>query len=108
VADEPSNSELAWRLEAIQRSVGELVGRPEYTARQEAAERRFSDLAADVAALERRHDDDIAKIHRRIDDHERDHKDSHHSWRNAIYVGIVPALVAAAAILAQLWMGAHK
>lgn len=105
MADEPSNAELSWRLEAIQRSIAELVSRAEYAARLEAAEHRFADLGADVVRLDRRHDEDIDKVHRRLNDHEKSHTDSSLSWRQIVYTAVPAAAVALLAILAQLWVG---
>lgn len=103
--DEPSNAELQWRLEAIQRAIGELVSRAEYGARLEAAEHRFAEIAADVARLDRRHDEDMVRVHARIDGHEKSHAESGLSWRAILGTAVPAAVVALLAILAQLWVG---
>lgn len=102
---EPSNSELQWRLEAIQRSIAELVSRAEYAARLEAAEHRFADIAADVTRLDRRHDDDMTRVYAVIDGHKKDHAESGLSWRSILGTAVPAAAVALLAILAQLWVG---
>lgn len=99
MADEPSNAELAWRLEAIQR---ELVSRSEYAARLEGAEHRFTDLAADVDRLDRKHDDDITRVHQRLDGHEQAHAASHLSWRQIVWPMLGAGVASAAAIVVQL------
>lgn len=103
--DEPSNSELQWRLEAIQRSIAELVSRAEYAARLEAAEHRFADIAADVTHLDRKHDEDMTRVYGVIDAHKRDHSESGLSWRAILGTAVPAAVVALLAILAQLWVG---
>jgi hypothetical protein len=99
VADEPSNAELAWRLEAIQR---ELVSRSEYAARLEAAEHRFADLGGDVSRLDRRHDEDMVRVHQRLDDHEKAHAANGMSWRQIIWPMLGAFVASAAAIAVQL------
>lgn len=94
MADEPSNAELAWRLEAIQRVLGELVSRAEYAARLETAEHRFAELAADVA-----------EVRRAQEEHAREHREARHGLRTIVYTGVIPSLVAAASILVSLWLG---
>lgn len=108
MADEPSTGELAWRLAEVQRLLGELVGRAEYQARLEAAERRFADLAADVERLDRRHEDDVTRLHHRVDDHEKAEAASRMSWRSVLYTAVPATVVALGAILVQLWLsGRH-
>ncbi|ERR1700742_2786952 len=91
MAEQPSNTDLAWRLEQIQRNLTELVGRPEYTARQEAATTKLAELQADILTLDRK-----------LEDHERSHHEAHHNWRTLIYTGVLPALVAVLAIVTQI------
>lgn len=98
--DEPSNAELARQLSEIRRI---LVSRDEYAARLEAAERRFADLAGDVDRLDRKHDTDIARVHERIDSHEKGHA----AWRQVAYPMAASAVMALAAILVQIWIGGH-
>ena len=108
MADEPSPHELAWRLAEVQRLLGELVGRAEYQARLESAERRFGELADDVDRLDRKHDADIVRVHTRLDGHEKAHAASGLSWRQIAYTAIPSALVALLAVLVQIWLsGRH-
>lgn len=95
--DEPSNAELAWRLEAIQRQLAELVGRPEYQARLESAERRFGELGTDVVHLGTR-----------IDEHEHSHATSSLSWRAIIYTAIPSALMVLVGIAVQIWLSGRS
>lgn len=92
---EPSNTELAWRLDSIQRVLGELVSRAEYVARLEATERRFTELSRTVDRLERKHDDDMK-------DHEKDHAENQRSWREILWPMAGAAAGSAAAIVVQL------
>lgn len=97
MAGEPSNTELAWRLEEIRRLHSELVSRAEYSARLEAAEHRFGEIAADVQALGRR-----------LDDHERIERENRMGWRTILYTSVPATVVAVAAILVQVWLsGRH-
>lgn len=74
MADEPSNGDLAWRLEMVQRTLSDLVSRAEYTARLEAAERRFADIVAE-----------LAKTNKRLDEHEQNHREDRRSWREILW-----------------------
>lgn len=95
--EDPTNSELAWRLSELQRTLDQLVGRAEYAARLEAAERRFADLASEVH-----------EINQRITDHEEHHRASSLSWRTIAYTTIPPTLVAILAIAAQIMINAWR
>lgn len=111
MADEVSTGELARRLDTIQITLAGLVGRAEYAADLRATEHRMSELAADIEDARRQHAEDIRAVHQRITDGARDAKDHTMSWRNALYVGVLPALVVLLSILAQIWLahpgGAH-
>lgn len=83
--EDPSNGELGRRLDVLQGMVQGLVGRPEFAARQESFEHRFAELATDVVRLDRRHDEDMTRVHARIDGHEKGHQDSSLSWRGIVW-----------------------
>ena len=112
MADEPSNGELGRRLDVIQHLLQDLVGRAEYNARQEAADRRFAELAADIEDTRRQHSEDIRAVHQRLADADRKSQEHRLSWRTAFWSGILPALVVLAGILVQIWLahsgGVHK
>jgi hypothetical protein len=99
VADEPSNAELAWRLQNIQQMLAGLIGRPEYDADQRAADRRFTELAADIEDVRRQHAEDVRVLHERITEQARNGVEHRMHWRSVILTGVLPALVTGTGIL---------
>jgi hypothetical protein len=102
-----SNRELAGRFDDLRTSIRELVGRLEYEAYQRDLDHRLDSLAAGLGATRAQHDRDIAAVHQRITDEARDAKEHRLSWRTVIFTGVVPALVVALSIVAQIWL-AHS
>jgi hypothetical protein len=101
VPDEPSNSELARRLDAIYLVI---VSRPEYLADLRRLDDRTGDLRRDIDENRRDSDEKIRAVHQRVTDTEKSAEAHRISWRTVIYTGLIPALVALGAILAQLWL----
>jgi hypothetical protein len=88
VADEVSTGELARRLDSITTLLQKLVSREEYSSDQRHAERRFTEIEADLKDLQRRMD-------------ERD-KTSSSNVRQAIYAGLLPSALFLITVLLQL------
>lgn len=107
VADDPSNWELARRLDQIDRSLRALVGRDGYTEYQRAIERQFAELARDIEDVRRQHTEDVTALHKRIGDEAKTATDRH-QWKTMLWVGVFPAVVAVAAILVQVWLTKGK
>lgn len=109
MSDEPTNSELARRLDAIQLLLQSLpqslVGRAEYAADQRALEHRFAELAADVEDVRRQGAENNRVVHQRISDSEKTSAGHRQHWQQLIYMGLIPALVVAAGTLVTIWLG---
>jgi hypothetical protein len=107
VGDEPTNGELGRRLNDIAALLRDVVGSREYAADQRAIDRRLAALdrdfqdfrvkhAEDIRAVDARITSEVERVDDRINaDHERAETNKH-SWRNALWVGVFPALVVAA------------
>lgn len=101
MADEPSNGELARRLDEIARLLRDVPARGEYLEYQRRVDQRFADMAADIAEVRHVHDVDVKEHQRRHDD---DRKQRGTDWRQALYQGLMPFAVAAAAVLLGMWL----
>ena len=108
MTDDPSNKELGWRIDEVRRMLADVVARPEYAARLEAAERRFADIAAAVGRLEAKIEENIARLHERLDEHDRAHAASGLSWRAIIFTAIPSALMVLLGIAVQLWISSGR
>ena len=110
MSDEPSNTELARRLDDQYRLLQALIGRNEYTADQRANDHRFAEVAADLADVRHQHAEDTRVLHERISTGAQSHVNHQRHWQQLIFTGLIPALVAVVAILAELWVnqgGSH-
>lgn len=110
MADEqPTNGELAWRMEQIRLSVIELVGRREYDVAQRELDRRFAEVERQLAEQRRDTDEQIRAVHQRIGDEAERAAEHRASWRTIIYTGLIPAAVVLMSIIAQIWLakGGH-
>jgi hypothetical protein len=90
VPDEPSNGELAWRLDQITVLVRDLVSRSEYTTDQRHIERRFTELDRDIT--EERQAREIA-VKETKDQLASATTQSGTNWRQAIYSGLIPGIL---------------
>lgn len=92
MSDDPSNWELARRLDQIYGSVQALIGRAEYAEYQKHIDRQISAMQKDIEAIRTEHADYVKTT------------TSHRQWKTMVYTGLVPALVSLAAILVTLAM----
>jgi hypothetical protein len=93
---------MDWRLREVQRLLGDLVSRAEYAARLESADHRFADLRDDFGRLDRKHDEDVKRLHERLDDHSKSHSESGLSWRQILWPMLGAGVATAASIAVQL------
>jgi hypothetical protein len=118
VADEPTNGELARRLEEIRQMLGGVVGHPEYAADKRALDYRLSSLSGElgderrdrVAAIdqERRERSDAVKaVNDRITDQAKAGLEHRRHWRELMWQGALPALATIIVGLLALW-AAHS
>ena len=103
MVSEPSNAELGRRLDQIYGSLQALIGRPEYEAGLRGVEHRLDDLDRSDEDLRRRIDAEVKALHERISA-EAKASAERNQWRTNILVGLIPALVAVAAILVTIWL----
>jgi hypothetical protein len=119
VADEPSNGELARRLDDIARILLGLVSRAEYTADQRHTEHRFAELEHDIAEKRRGHDEDMREMRvelTKLRDETKDVREkvgeklaerdrsSSVNFRQAIYNGIVPGIFLVITLLVTVFL----
>jgi hypothetical protein len=102
VPDEPSNGELARRLDKIEILLQGLVSRAEYTIDQRHVERRLADIDRDVADLRDKHDKDVGELRKALAD---DGKRQGVNFRQAVYSGALPAILCAISVLLALKVG---
>jgi hypothetical protein len=102
VADEPSNAELAWRLQRIQETLNGVVGRPEYDADKRSTDYRFSDLAHDLAEERRERTEAVKAIRELVEAQAKNAGESRMHWRSLILTGVLPALVALAGVIVTI------
>jgi hypothetical protein len=111
VPDEPTNSELARRLDAIQGLLQTLpqtmVGRAEYASDQRGVEHRFAELAADIEDVRHQHTEDTRALHERISNTTQNSVANRQHWQHLIYTGLMPTIVAIAGVIGALWLGSH-
>lgn len=96
---EPSNAELARRLNDIAVLLQQVVGRPEYTADQRHSEHRFTEIERDIADVRRMHGEDVKDVNKRIDDVT---KSSGSNLRQALYNGLLPAIFLVVGLLVTI------
>ena len=68
MADEPTNGELAWRLEQIRITLADLIGRREYDLATRELDLRFGELQRQLGEQRRDTDEEIRQVHQRITD----------------------------------------
>lgn len=112
--DQPTNGELARRLEEIRQMLGGVVGHPEYAADKRALDYRLSSLSGElseerhdrVAAVEqerRERSEAIKAVNDRITSQVRDGVENRRHWRELLWQGALPALATIAVGLLALW-----
>jgi chromosome segregation ATPase len=115
VADEPSNGELARRLDDIARLLQGLVSRAEYTADQRHVERRFTEMEHDIAEKRRVHEQDIRDLREENKDLRTEIKglrtelaaansNNGTNFRQAIYSGAVPGIIFLLGIIVTIFL----
>jgi hypothetical protein len=103
VADDPTNWELARRLDQIWQLINARIGRDEYAEYQRGVDRRYEEAQHDIENLRHRHDTDLAEI--RVWIAEELKKISERSqWRITIIMGSLSVLAAVASILVTIWL----
>jgi hypothetical protein len=101
VTDAPSPGELSRRIDQVAVSLTQLVQRTEYTADRRFDDRRFTELETDVAELRRQLTDEMRALKASIDAAtERRGTNA----RQAVYAGILPAVLVLAGIVVQIWL----
>jgi hypothetical protein len=101
--EDPSNAELGRRLDGIAGLIQGLIGRAEYAADQRGIEHRFTEHERDLSELRRCIEDGLRETGQRITDQEKAVSAQRRHWQDLIYTGIIPAIVAAIAIIVQ-WL----
>ena len=105
MADEPSNAELARRMDRIEVLLQDLslrlVSSDVYNRDQRETERRFAELERELAEERLARKEDVKDLRGRMD--ERD-KTGGSNFRQGIYSGVIPALLVLAGILVQVFL----
>lgn len=104
MGDEPTNGELARRLEDLSRIQDGFIGRREYQADERRVDDRFRDLRQAVEEERRDRQTAIEGVHQRITDETQAAANTKLSWRTILYTGVIPALVVLLSILVQIWL----
>lgn len=107
MADEPTNSELAWRLDRIQDTLVGLVGHPEYLADKRAADYRMAEIERRIAEEARERAADVEALHQRISDQAKAGAEHRMQWRSLLWTGALPALVTLIGVIVSIWI-AHQ
>lgn len=114
--DEPSNGELARRLDDISRLLQGMVSQGQYNAELRLAEHRFTEIERDIEDVRKTHADDIKEVLRRLDDANKDilrnleqgTKERTSNWRQALYGALIPSILFLASILIQIMQAKGK
>jgi len=101
VTDAPSPGELSRRIDNVSSALAQLVQRAEYTADRRYDERRFAEIEADVTELRRMLTDEIRALKGSIDAAAEKRGTN---ARQAVYAGILPAVLVLAGIVVQIWL----
>jgi hypothetical protein len=99
---QPSNAELAWRLERIQDTLNGVIGRPEYLSDKQALDYRFTEVKGHIDDLRRVHADDVRELHARITEQAKTGVEHRYHWRTMLLTGVLPALATIAGIVATI------
>lgn len=101
MSDEISTGELARRLDEFARLLQGLVSRVEYTEYQRHVEHRFTELEHDILEKRHAHDEDMREIRAELNavraelakTRESGTRESGVNFRQAIYSGLIPAIL---------------
>lgn len=106
--DEPSNSELAGRLDGITVMLQQVVGRPEYNADERFREHRFTEIERDHTEFRRVFNETVKTLTDRIEEHAKDHKQQEQrrgaDWRQFAYAGIAPFAIGILLAIVTTWI----
>ena len=116
--DEPTLGEITRRLADLQQMLAGTVGRPEYGSDQRALDYRLVDLeraladerkerAAAVAQERVERSSDVKAVHDRITEREKAGAEHRMHWRQLLWTGALPALVALVGIVVTLMIAHH-
>lgn len=116
--DDPSNWELARRLDDIHRMLAGVVGHPEYAADKRAVDFRLAELERDLAEERRERaaaieteraarDAAVRAVGKRLDDQAKADGESRGRWHDRLWTGALPAVVALLGVLVTLWISHH-
>jgi hypothetical protein len=103
VADEPTNGELARRLDGIGQSLHDLVQRGEYAEYQRGIDHRYSEASHDIEELRLRQQKSEAEIRAWVAE-ELSKINARDQWRITLMVSILPTLAAILGILVTIWL----
>lgn len=101
VADEPSLGELSRRFDHMTSMLGQLVQRAEYTADRRYDDRRFAEIEADLGEMRRAWSEELKELKASIDAATEKRGTN---MRQAVYAGILPAVLVLLGIVVQIWL----
>lgn len=118
MADDPSNGELARRLDEIRGMLGSVVGHPEYAADKQGLDFRLGNLAGQIAderrdraaAIERERDERaeaVKALNDRFTEQAKAGTEHRRHWRELLWQGALPAVATLIVGLLALW-AAHS
>jgi hypothetical protein len=109
LSDEPTNGELAWRLERISDMLAGVVGRPEYTADKRGIDHRLNDFDLRLSEERRERERAVKELGDRITAQAQAGIEHRMHWRTLLWTGLLPAVVAAIGVVAAIWInhGGH-
>ncbi len=113
--EEPTHGELARRLDALRDDlrlmIPGLIGRAEYVADQRGVDQRFTVLSRGLDEARNQHAEDVRALNERITSNVTREDEDKQSWRNALWVGLLPAmaalLVGVAGIIVSIYLARH-
>jgi ABC-type thiamine transport system ATPase subunit len=112
VADEePTHGELARRLDDLRADLRSmmpnLIGRAEYVADQRALDQRLVIVTSRIDDVRKQHTEDIRAVNGRITGDTDRNVTNKQAWRNALWVGFLPAMVATLIGIITIWVASR-
>jgi hypothetical protein len=101
VTDAPSPGELSRRIDQVTMSLTQLVQRTEYVADRRFDDRRFAELESDLIEVRRLLSEEIKALRTSID---ASAERRGNNVRQALYAGILPAVLVLMGIVVQIWL----